>query len=64
MEILDEPTRGLSPRGIIDLCEFLADRAQTLKRMVWYSDHQSVESSRFASVLTVVKTKDGSELVI
>lgn len=63
MEVLDEPTRGLSPAGIIDLCEFLADRAKQLSSQVWYCDHQSVESVRFTSVLTVVKTDKGSELV-
>lgn len=63
LEILDEPTSHLSGEGIIDLCEFLADRAKQLDRMCFYIDHQSVESVRFTSVLTVVKTAKGSELV-
>lgn len=64
MEVLDEPTRGLSDQGVIDLCEYLADRAQQLDRVVMYIDHMSVESSRFTSVLTVRKTVKGSELVL
>lgn len=64
IEILDEPTRGLSPGGIIDLCEFLSDRAKQLESSIFYCDHQSVESVRFTSVLTVVKTAKGSELSI
>lgn len=62
LEVLDEPTRHLSPEGIRDMCEFLASRAQRAERTTFYVDHQSVESSRFASVLTVVKDKDGSYL--
>jgi DNA repair exonuclease SbcCD ATPase subunit len=64
MEILDEPSRGLSDVGIIDLSEFLAERASMLRKTTFYVDHRVVESSRFASVLTVVKTKKGSELVV
>ena len=64
LEVLDEPTRGLSDEGVADLCEFLADRAKQLDICVMYIDHMSVESSRFTSVLTVVKTAKGSELVV
>lgn len=63
IEILDEPTRGLSPLGITDLCEYLADRAKQLGKQIYYADHQSVDSVRFSSVLTVVKTAKGSHLV-
>jgi len=62
MEILDEPTQHLSPQGIEDLGDLLVERAQTLGRMVFYCDHQSVDSVRFTSVLTVIKDKDGSRL--
>jgi DNA repair exonuclease SbcCD ATPase subunit len=64
MEVLDEPTRGLSDEGIIDLGEYLADRAKQLDRQCWYIDHRVVENARFSSVLTVVKTTKGSELVV
>jgi DNA repair exonuclease SbcCD ATPase subunit len=62
MEILDEPTHNLSDAGVADLVEFLADRAKQLKRQIWLTDHMAVESSRFASVLTVIKDKNGSRL--
>lgn len=64
LEILDEPTAHLSSEGVIDLCEFLADRAKQLDKICLYVDHQSVESVRFTSVLTVIKTAKGSELVV
>lgn len=61
-EVLDEPVHFISPGGIEDFCELVAERAQLLKRQIWYIDHQSVESARFTSILTVVKDKDGSHL--
>lgn len=61
-EVLDEPTQHLSSGGIEDLCELLAERAQLLGRMVFYCDHQSVESVRFSSVLTIIKDQEGSRL--
>ena len=63
LEILDEPTRHLSSEGVVDLCEYLADRAAQLGRQVWYIDHQATESSMFTTVRTVVKDKEGSHLV-
>lgn len=62
LEILDEPTQHLSVEGVRDLCQFLSERARQLGRCTWYVDHQSVESSCFTSVLTVVKTKEGARL--
>lgn len=62
LEILDEPTRGLSTEGVKDLCDFLADRAKDLKRITYFIDHMSIESARFASVLTVTKDKNGTHL--
>jgi len=60
LEILDEPTRHLSPEGVVDLCEYLADRAAQLRKVCLFVDHMAVESTRFASVTTVTKTADGS----
>jgi DNA repair exonuclease SbcCD ATPase subunit len=61
-EALDEPTRHLSGAGISDLCDFLAERAKTLKRRTWYTDHRVTESSRFASTVTVTRDKQGSTI--
>lgn len=59
LEILDEPSRGLSPEGIGDLCECLPARANRLQRRIFYTDHQAVESSLFSSVITVRRSRDG-----
>lgn len=64
LEILDEPTQHLSTRGVNDLCEYLADRATRLSRMIWYADHQSVESARFSSSVLIVREKAGSALAL
>jgi DNA repair exonuclease SbcCD ATPase subunit len=61
-EILDEPTQHLSNEGVGDLCNFLADRALSLQRNIFYTDHATVASSRFKSIMTVVKTDHGSKL--
>jgi DNA repair exonuclease SbcCD ATPase subunit len=62
LEILDEPTRHLSGEGVHDICDYLAERAQGLGKTIFLIDHMAVESTRFDSVLSVVKTKRGSEL--
>lgn len=62
-EILDEPTRHLSLEGVRDLCDYLAERAEQLGRRTWLIDHMAVESSQFASVVTIVKDGGGSKIV-
>jgi hypothetical protein len=59
MEVLDEPTTHMSNEGTEDLCGFLAERALALGRATWWVDHQVVESTRFANVVTVVKDREG-----
>jgi DNA repair exonuclease SbcCD ATPase subunit len=61
-EILDEPTRHLSAEGVRDLCDYLSERAHSLRRQIWLVDHQAIESARFSSSLTIAKDKDGSYL--
>jgi DNA repair exonuclease SbcCD ATPase subunit len=63
IEVLDEPTQHLSDEGVYDLCEYLADRARTIRRRIFYCDQQSVDSTHFAGVITVRKGKGGSEIV-
>lgn len=60
LEVLDEPTRGLSASGVADLCSFLKDRAGALNRQCWLVDHMAREGGVFNSVITVVKTPKGS----
>lgn len=62
VEILDEPTKGLSNEGAEDICEFLSDRSRKLGRTIWLVDHKTLESSYFDKVITVTKTKSGSTL--
>lgn len=62
LEVLDEPTQHLSVEGTRDLCSFLADRAKTLGRQVWWVDHNAVQSNRFAGVVTVVRDQQGGHL--
>jgi DNA repair exonuclease SbcCD ATPase subunit len=63
LEILDEPARHMSKEGVRDLCDALSARAAGLQRCIWFVDHMSIESDRFAEVCTVVKDGRGSRLV-
>jgi DNA repair exonuclease SbcCD ATPase subunit len=62
MEVLDEPTQHLSLQGVRDLVGFLAARARTLSRQVWFIDHRAVDSDRFNAVLTVTRDHDGASI--
>jgi DNA repair exonuclease SbcCD ATPase subunit len=62
IEILDEPTAFLSTPGVRDLTELLAERARTIGRGIYYVDHVSRQSAQFSSVLTVVRTPEGTSL--
>lgn len=63
LEVLDEPTRGLSARGVRDLCDALAERARIQRKAVYLVDHHAVESSLFDSVLTVQRSAKGAKIV-
>ncbi len=60
LEILDEPSRGMSVEGIYDLCDALADRAASHGRHIFYTDHRVIETTQFAGVMTVIKDRHGS----
>lgn len=60
--VLDEPTRGLSSEGIEDTVDFLHDHAAD-GRQIFYVDHHTVESTRFASVLKVHRKKAGVRII-
>jgi DNA repair exonuclease SbcCD ATPase subunit len=57
LEILDEPTQAVSRRGIDDLCEFLAERAQRLDRQIFLTDQHVIQSPAFSSTITVTREK-------
>lgn len=60
LEILDEPALYWSTEGVQELCAFLAERARQTKRSIFYIEHQAVESTHFAKVLTVVRDSKGA----
>lgn len=62
LEIIDEPTRGLSAEGVEDLVAYLQQRAERLDLPVFLIDHAARESHRFASSTTVVLDATGSHL--
>lgn len=62
LEVFDEPTSALSPRGIEDLVEMLAEQARWSRKAIFFVDHHTIPSDRFTSVIKVVRTKDGSGL--
>jgi len=62
LELLDEPSRGLSSEGVHDLIEMLASRAKSLSKNIFYVDHMARETTKFVSVITVVKDKAGSHI--
>lgn len=62
LEVLDEPTRGLSDEGVADLCKYLALRSEQLNKQCWLIDHTAIPSSNFTSTLTVIRDKKGTRL--
>lgn len=62
LEVLDEPSRGMSRGGISDLCDYLAQRAEQQGKTIVLTDHHALAAGRFHSVLTVTKDKRGSRL--
>lgn len=61
IEVLDEPTKGLSPKGVDDLLEHLSDRARELDRAIYFVDHHSLDKGAFDGTLMVTNTKKGSQ---
>jgi len=62
MEVLDEPTRGLSSVGVSDLLDHLHNRAVELGRVVFFVDHHSLDKGAFDGTLMIEKTKQGSSM--
>lgn len=64
LEVWDEPTNWLSPQGVTDLLDGLAQRAVTEQRQVWIVDHRTLGYAAFDGVYGVVKDARGSRFVI
>lgn len=62
LEIWDEPTAGLSGRGVQDLLEAMAQRARAEGRCVWLIDHRTHAFGGFAGGARVVKDAGGSRI--
>jgi DNA repair exonuclease SbcCD ATPase subunit len=62
MEILDEPSRSITSRGVRDIVDALADRAQQRGMQIYYTDHLAVQSSRFANSIVVTLDGNGAHL--
>lgn len=62
MEVLDEPTKGLSPEGTSDLLALLHERAVDIGRAVYLVDHHSLDRGAFDGVVIVEKRKTGSTI--
>ena len=58
--VLDEPTRHMSREGVSQTVDCLIEWSKD--RQVFYTDHQAVESKRFASVVTITKGENGSAI--
>ena len=63
VEFYDEPSKHLSRSGLLDLAETLHQRAVNEGRRIFLIDHHTLEFGEFAGTYTVVKTKEGSEIV-
>lgn len=63
LEVLDEPSRGMSTEGIDQLLEHLRERAKELGRAIYVTEHHSLERGLFDGVITIEKTKNGSRII-
>lgn len=62
IEVLDEPTKGLSKEGVSDLLDHLSERAKELGRALYFVDHHSLDRGAFDAVITIVKDEHGSHI--
>lgn len=60
LEVFDEPSAWLSPKGVQNLLETLDGRARELQKQIWIIDHTSLGYGGFDKVYTVIKDKKGS----
>lgn len=62
IQVLDEPTKGLSPEGIDNLLECLSARAKDLDQAIYITEHHSLEKGFFNETIIIEKTADGSRI--
>src|ERR1035441_2659401 len=65
LEVWDEPCGNLSDRGIENLMETLAYRADSAGKSIWLCDHIAVLYTGFKEVWTAVREPDtGTKFVV
>lgn len=62
IEMYDEPSKHLSPEGLLDLAETLADRAEASNRRILLIDHNTLDFGGFKAQITIVKDEQGSRI--
>lgn len=62
LEILDEPSRSVSPPGVEELMRLLRERAHRLQRQIFVVEHHILDESLFDGVLNVAKDATGSHV--
>lgn len=62
IEVLDEPTKGMSPEGVEILLEQLRERAEELNKSIYVVEHHSLERGAFNDTITITKNKEGSSI--
>lgn len=62
VEFFDEPSRHLSPEGLLDLAETLAQRAETDKKCIYLVDHHSIDFGGFEDTIFIIKDDNGSRI--
>ncbi len=60
IEVYDEPTKGLSPRGVATLIEMLHERAIEQGKAIFLVDHHALDTGLFDGVLKVTMAKGSS----
>lgn len=63
IEVLDEPTKDMSPEGADDLLEHLRERALELGRAIYIVFSHDFERSLFDGTIMVERTKHGSRIM-
>ena len=62
IEFYDEPSKHMSPQGLLDLAETLHQRALDTGKRIFLVDHHLIDFGDLAGVLTVIKDDKGSRL--
>lgn len=62
IEFFDEPSKHMSPQGLLDLAETLHQRALTTEKRIFIVDHHAIDFGDFNGTITVIKDQKGSRI--